>query len=328
MGEPAALAEAINGAERVVHLAGVNRGSDEEVRGGNLDPADALGRALRSCTTPPKTLVFANSTQAGNGTVYGDAKAAAAQKLADATRWSGSAFVDMRLPNVYGEHGRPHYNSVVATFCRVLADGGAPRVAEDRELQLVHATDAAAAFLGVAETPTPHLRTVRQLEGQLRGYANEYATGTVPALRSGFDVRLFNTYRSHCFPAHYPIELTRHDDQRGELVEAVRVRDGGGQTFCSSTRPGATRGEHYHLAKVERFVVVRGKAQIALRRLWHDEIERFDVSGEVPVAIDMPTMWTHRITNIGDGELVTLFWSNELFDATNSDTHPEPVALS
>jgi len=316
----------LDGADRVVHLAGVNRGADDEVRSGNIAAAEELARALRACTTPPKTVVFANSVQAGNGTPYGDGKAAAAQILAEATRWTGSTFRDERLPNIFGEHGRAHYNSVVATFCRVLADGGSPEVRDDRELELIHATDAAAILLGIEPSAPTDWITVRRIEERLRRFAEVYRRGEIPELTSRFDVRLFNTYRSHCFPGHYPVALPRHADDRGALVEAVRVHGGGGQTFCSSTRPGVTRGEHYHLAKVERFAVIAGEAEIALRRMLDDEIVRFRVSGREPVAVDMPTMWVHNITNVGDGELVTLFWANDLHDPDRPDTYPEKVS--
>jgi UDP-2-acetamido-2,6-beta-L-arabino-hexul-4-ose reductase len=325
---PNRLADLLNGAERVLHLAGVNRGDPERIAAGNIEPARALATALRQCVTPPKTIVFANSIQAANGSPYGDAKAAAATLLAEATRWSGSTFLDLRLPNLFGEHGRPHYNSVIATFCRALAEGDVPEVHDDRELDLLHATDAAALLLGAGgawEGPSSR-RTVLQLAEQLQSFASIYRTGEIPPLPDRFDVRLFNTYRSHCFPTHYPLPLVRHADNRGELVEAVRVRGGGGQTFCSSTWPGITRGEHYHLAKVERFMVLRGEADICLRRLLHDEVVRFRVSGSDPVVVDMPTMWVHNITNVGTDELLTLFWANENFDEARPDTYPERVS--
>jgi UDP-2-acetamido-2,6-beta-L-arabino-hexul-4-ose reductase len=137
---------------------------------------------------------------------------------------------------------------------------------------------------------------------------------------------LFNTYRAALFPNHYPIALTAHADERGRLVETVRAHGGQGQTFVSTTRPGITRGEHFHLGKVERFVVLSGRARISLRRVCTDEIVSFDVSGEAPAVVDMPTMWVHNITNIGDTELTTLFWTHSLFDPDNPDTFWEPVA--
>jgi UDP-2-acetamido-2,6-beta-L-arabino-hexul-4-ose reductase len=320
----ATLAAAVNGAERVIHLAGVNRASPAEVIEGNIGAASLLARAIRASSTPPKTVVYANSTQAGNNTPYGDAKAAAAQILAEATQWSGSSFVDVCLPNLFGEHGRPYYNSVVATFCARLAQGQVPEVRENRTLELMHATDAAAQLLGLTATPPTSTVTVADLARRLSQLAAVYRTGDIPELTSRLDVRLFNTYRSFLDPA--PVALPRRADERGELVETVRVRGGSGQTFCSTTRPGFTRGDHVHLAKVERFVVLRGEARITLRRLLHDDVVELPVGGDAPVAVDIPTMWAHAITNTGSGELVTLFWANELFDPAAPDTYPEPVA--
>jgi UDP-2-acetamido-2,6-beta-L-arabino-hexul-4-ose reductase len=318
--------EAVDGADRVVHLAGVNRGEPAEVIAGNLGAAEALAAAIGRAATPPRTVVYANSAQAGNGTPYGDAKAAAGDLLADAAAKAGAEFVDVRLPNVFGEHGRPFYNSVVATFCRLLATGGAPEVQEDRALDLLHVTDAASLLLGTAPAaPRAFRSTVSALAARLGRFAEVYRTGEIPALDGRDDVRLFNTYRAQCFPAHYPMRPARHADARGELVEAVKVHGGGGQSFVSSTVPGITRGQHYHLAKVERFLVLRGEAEISLRRLLHDDVVTFRVSGDEPAIVDMPTMWAHNITNVGSGELLTLFWANDLFDPANPDTYLEDV---
>jgi UDP-2-acetamido-2,6-beta-L-arabino-hexul-4-ose reductase len=325
LADPLKLARLLDGADRVVHLAGVNRGEPDEVASGNVQAASDLAAGLRAAKTPPKSVVFANSIQAGNGTPYGDGKAAAAALLAETTRWSGSQFADVLLPNLFGEHGRPHYNSAIATFCRLLADGETPQVNGDKELELLHATDAAALLLAPQSTPPTVRRTVRRIADQLTQFAGVYRTGEIPDLADRFDIRLFNTYRSHVFPANSPLPLTQHSDARGSLVETVKVHGGGGQTFCSSTVPGVTRGEHFHLAKVERFVVVRGEAEIKLRRVLHDDVITYRVSGDRPVVVDMPTMWAHNITNVGDGELMTLFWANDLFDPANPDTYSEPV---
>jgi|HigsolmetaAR206D_1030411.scaffolds.fasta_scaffold00337_6 dTDP-4-dehydrorhamnose 3,5-epimerase and related enzymes len=333
LADPPALAARLAGVDRLLHLAGVNRGDPADVATGNVELAAALAHGLRRCgASGPGTIVFANSVQAGNGTPYGDSKAVAADTLAAAAAQTGADFVDLRLPNLYGEHGRPHYNSVVATFCRVLAEGGVPQVRQDRELALVHVGDAAARLVGVAteggawDSAMPPLRIgVRELAERLGAIAATYRAGEIPPLVHRHDVRLFNTYRSHCFPAHYPLPLTRHSDQRGTLVEVVRAHGGTGQTFCSTSRPGVVRGEHFHLAKVERFVVLRGNAEIRLRRVGYPDVVRFAVSGDEPVVVDMPTMWAHNITNTGTDELVTLFWTNDLFDPAHPDTYPEPV---
>ncbi|MET7807968.1 polysaccharide biosynthesis C-terminal domain-containing protein [Micromonospora chersina] len=331
LADPARVAARVSGVDRVLHLAGVNRADDPtEVAAGNVRLAVALADGLRAAPVPPGGVVYANSVQAGNGTPYGDGKAAAAAVLAD----TGLPLDDVPLPHLYGEHGRPFYNSVVATFCRVLAEGGRPEVHQDRQLDLVHVTDAAARLAGVPaggswDPALPALRTgVRELADRLTTMAAGYRVGDIPALPDRHHVRLFNTYRSHCFPAHYPMPLTRRADARGELVEAVRAHGGAGQTFCSTTLPGVTRGEHFHLAKVERFVVLRGAADICLRRVGDDEVLRFPVSGDEPVLVDMPTMWVHKIVNTGPDELVTLFWTNELFDPARPDTWAEPVELA
>ncbi|MDG4801822.1 NAD-dependent epimerase/dehydratase family protein [Micromonospora sp. WMMD980] len=325
--DPETVGAKVAGVDRVLHLAGVNRGDPARVVAGNLRAATQLAAGLRAAPVAPASVVYANSTQAGNGSPYGDAKAGAARILAD----TGLPLEDVLLPNLYGEHGRPHYNSVVATFCRVLAEGGRPAVHGDREIALVHVTDAAARLAGVPSVGSwdagmPALRVgVRELADQLSELAAIYRTGDIPALPDRHIVRLFNTYRSHCFPARYPMALPRRADARGELVETVKAYGGTGQTFCSTTRSGVTRGEHFHLAKVERFVVLRGSAQICLRQVGHTDVVRFDVTGAEPVLVDMPTMWVHKIVNTGDEELLTLFWTNELFDPARPDTWAEPV---
>ncbi|WP_328534905.1 NAD-dependent epimerase/dehydratase family protein [Micromonospora zamorensis] len=325
--DPAVVAGKLAGADRVLHLAGVNRGEPADVAGGNVQLAAQLAEGLKHCGNPPTRVVYANSVQAGNGTPYGDAKATAARVLAA----TGIKVDDVLLPNLYGEHGRPYYNSAVATFCRVLAEGGRPEVHADRELSLVHVTDAASRLIGVPaggswDPAMPPVRIgVQALVSLLTGMAATYRTGEFPSLVDRHDVRLFNTYRSHCFPTHYPLALPRRADARGELVETVKAHGGAGQTFCSTTRPGVTRGEHFHLAKVERFVVLRGSAEISLRRVDDTEVLRFAVSGDEPVLVDMPTMWVHKLVNTGSDDLVTMFWTNELFDPDRPDTWPEPV---
>ncbi len=156
----------------------------------------------------------------------------------------------------------------------------------------------------------------------LCGFHDRYITGDIPPLLSDFDLHLFNTLRAAMFPDRYPIDLTKHSDSRGDLVECVRSHGGQGQTFVSTTHPGITRGEHFHLAKIERFVVLRGRARISLRRLLHDGVVNFDVSGDEPCVIDMPTLWAHNITNTGSEELVTLFWTNTVFDPRGSGHLP------
>lgn len=321
--------KALGGADRLIHLAGVNRGTDQEIRDGNVRFARQVIEALRQCKQPPAVVVFANSVQAGNGSVYGTAKQDAAALMAEAVESLGSVFVNLPLPNLFGENGRPHYNSVAATFCHMLARGERPTVEHDKVLPLLHAQHAAEVLVGdrspesMASCVTR--RSVNELLQQLTDLADTYRNGTIPRLGSDFDRDLFNTYRSYLLPEDRLFRLDRHADARGSFFEVVRSRGGSGQTSFSTTVPGITRGQHYHLRKIERFTVLAGSGQIAMRRLFDGEVLKFDVDGHEPVAIDMPTMWAHNIANVGSEILYTAFWSNELFDSRAPDTFPEDV---
>ena len=324
------LPELVASADAVLHFAGVNRGTDAEVEQGNARLAQDLADAVNRATGAP-TLVYANTIQAGNGTPYGTGKALAATILGEAANTKGSSFADVVLPNLFGEHGRPAYNSFVATFAHKVAMGEHPEV-HDREVDLLHVQDAARVLIDELDGPgqrevdpkgTPtSVTTVLQI---LASQFEVYRRGEIPALPSPLHVNLFNTLRAAMFPAHYPMPLVRHTDPRGSLVETVRAHGSEGQTFVSTTVPGITRGQHFHLRKAERFVVVGGQARISLRKVLTDEVLTFDVDGSSPAVIDMPTLWAHKITNTGDGELTTMFWTNELFNPQDTDTYPEDV---
>lgn len=315
----------------VVHLAGVNRGSDTEVEEGNIALAERLVEGLEQTGSTPH-VIFGNSNQTAARTPYGRGKSGAARVLRDWAQRREAPFTDLILPNLFGEHGRPHYNSFVATFCDVISRGGAPEVSNDRPIALLHAQQAAQSVLDVLTSGrtgrldvegVPHL--ISEVLARLVGIAGLYRSGDIAPLESPLDRQLFNTYRSFFAPDRLPILLTPRADQRGELVECVRAHGGQGQTFVSTTRPGQVRGQHFHLEKVERFVVLKGEAQISLRRLFADDVVRLRVRGDDPVAVDMPTMWTHALTNTGRADITTLFWSHELYDPARPDTFAEPV---
>ncbi|GAA2743652.1 NAD-dependent epimerase/dehydratase family protein [Terrabacter aerolatus] len=326
------LAEVLSDADAVIHMAGVNRaGSDDEVRNGNINLAHELADGLRESGATPR-IIFANSIQAGNGTPYGDGKERAAKILSDFAKETRVRFVDVLLPNLFGEHGRPKYNSFVATFVQAVVEGEIPEIS-DREVELLHVQGAAASLIEALTSTSSVLRpqgtmtTVKGVFDTLSSQRATYATGDVPPIADDLELDLFNTLRAALFPTHYPIGLTSNEDARGKLVETVRTHSSQGQTFVSTTIPGATRGDHFHLRKVERFVVLSGRAAISLRRLFTDEVITFEVDGSKPVIVDMPTMWLHNITNIGDTEVLTQFWSNELFNPEWPDTYWEKVHL-
>lgn len=332
----ASLEDAVRDVDVVLHLAGVNRDEPDALREVNLSLARDLTAAMDRAGVRP-TVVYANSVQSGNGTPFGDGKQAAAEHLSTWGQAAGAPVADVRLPNLFGEHGRPHYNSVVATFCQELAAGGEPVIKRDRQIPLLHVQDAVDIMLELATSaasgvvsPDGHPTGVSTVLEMLTGFHSAYATGDIPDIADPLHLALFNTYRSFTFPQHFPIRPPLRADQRGHLFEAVRGHGGQAQVFCSTSHPGVTRGEHFHRRKVERFLVLRGSGEIALRRLFDDEIVRFEVRGDAPAIIDMPTMWAHSITNTGDDELMTLFWANEILDPQRPDTYPElvhPAAL-
>lgn len=348
---PAELERAVAGLgpqDAIVHIAGVNRGPAHELEEGNATLADDLVRALQARGVAPR-LVFAGSNYADEGhpgrdTPYGRGKRAAGELLRAWGERAGAPVTEFRFPGLFGEHGRPDYNSFVATFAHRIATGGHPEVVGDRELPLIHVQDAVAMMLQAAGSAAPAAQRLVHPAGRpalisavarrLRELHDCYApTGDIPHLRDAFDVQLFNTLRAAMWPAAYPFRPTAHRDERGVLVETVRVHPGraevsdggGGQAFVSVTDPGHVRGNHVHLTKIERFQVICGTGVIRLRRLLTPDVLEFAVHGDHPAVIDMPTLWTHSIENVGDEPLVTAFWTHELLDPEHPDTYPMGV---
>jgi UDP-2-acetamido-2,6-beta-L-arabino-hexul-4-ose reductase len=331
--DAATLAEAISSVDVVLHIAGINRAeTDDEIEFGNVEAAERLAAALRHAGRPID-VVYANSVQAELDNAYGRGKAQAARVLAQVGSETGAQFADLLLPNLFGEHGRPSYNSFVATFAHEVAAGRTPIVTGDREIDLLHAQDAAAALIGAAGKDE---RTVVRGEAvrisavltALQEFHELYgARGEIPDVSDHFRLNLFNTYRAAAFSDGRGAAPKVHSDARGDLFEVVRSHGGKGMAYASTTKPGQKRGEHYHLHKIERFVVVSGEAEIQLRRLLHDDVVTVKVRGERPVFVDMPTLWIHNIRNVGDSDLLTLFWADQLLDPTSPDQFPETVAL-
>ena len=330
--DPDLLVHKLKDVDAVIHIAGVNRAdSDDEVKQGNIKLARTLAEALTE-VGKPVDVVFANSIQADVDNAYGLSKKAAGKLLRATVRDLGGRFADLLLPNLFGEHGRPSYNSFVATFAHEVAAGRTPTVTGDREIELLHAQDAAAALvaaLGADVRETVRGESIRigrvlELLKEFHGLYRE--KGEVPDISTPMRRNLFNTYRAATFPEMWPLSPQVHADNRGDLFEAVRAHGGTGMTFMSTTLPGQTRGEHYHVHKVERFFVVKGDAEIELRRLLHDEVVTFSLSGDKPSFVDMPALWVHNIRNVGQTELVTMFWADQLLDPENPDQYFEMVA--
>lgn len=314
----------------LVHLAGQNRGDENEIFETNIALAQSLVESFQRNDISPQ-VIFSSSIHANAKNKYGESKRRASELIA---AWAGkndAIFTNVLLPHVFGEGGKPFYNSVVSTFCHQLANDESPSVDNDSDLELLHAQDVAELIvrnIGVSANgdvrPAGRALTVSELLSVVKTMAGQYAAGVIPDVSDKFQCQLFNTYRSYLFPSGYPGTMQLHEDNRGSLFEAVKNL-GEGQTFLSTTKPGITRGNHFHFQKIERFVVVKGDAVIRVRRLFEDDMAEFVVSGDKPQFVDMPTLHTHNITNSGAGELVTLFWSNEIFDPKRPDTYAEAV---
>ncbi len=324
------LADQLDGCTTIFHLAAVNS-HESSAAAANVDLANTLAGVLARLA-PPVHVIYSNSAHSEADGAYGRSKREAAEVL---RRWAdkaGATVSDVVLPNLFGEGSRPNYNSAVATFCEAIVRGGACTVNRYGRTELLHAQDAATALLhhargglSTAERVRGELASVGDVYDRLAYFHDRYrATQTVPHLATRLNLRLFNQLRFAMYPAAYPVRLIQHGDHRGAFFEAARGM-GETQTSFSTTSPGATRGEHWHADKIERFLVLRGQATIAIRRLFDDVVEEFQVSGDDPAFVDMPTLHAHNITNTGNEELLTMFWANDHFRPEAPDTWPEPV---
>ncbi|MCH2136133.1 MAG: NAD-dependent epimerase/dehydratase family protein [Phycisphaerales bacterium] len=329
----ASLQSFVDGLDVVIHLAGVNRAEDDDtLERQNVEIAESLVAAMEATDSRPR-VIYASSTHEASDTPYGRSKRKAGSTLGSWADRTGAPFSCLIIPHVFGECGRPNYNSVVATFCHQLAQGEVPTIQHDGALELVHAQDLADSIIDALNT-SPVLETriegapmrVSELLSQLNRFESLASERIIPHLGDPLTLRLFNTWRSARFPDHWPAFPMLHTDDRGALFEGVKT-DHGGQAFLSTTRPGIFRGGHYHRFKVERFLVLQGSARIRVRRMFTDSIVSFDVSGDSPCFIDMPTLHTHDIQNTGKDDLLTLFWSHEQFDPDQPDTCMAPVDL-
>lgn len=324
--DPDVRRRAVAGAAAVLHFAGVNRAPDDEIEEGNPNIAAQLAEACRATGSAPH-IVHANSTHAASDTPYGRSKRKAGEILAACS----PLFSDLVLPHIFGECARPNYNNVTATFIRNIIDGLPTTVNPEGRVDLLHAGKAAEIAIDAVldsrvSTIRPQARTMRvtDLLAKLSSFHELYSSGIYPALADPFDIALFNSYRAALYPGAFPRSLRLNADPRGTLFEAVKGGSGG-QTFFSWTAPGVTRGNHFHLGKIERFLVLEGEALIRIRKALRDEVWTYEVNGATPAIIDMPTLHTHSIENVGDKPLLTMFWTNDIFDPANPDTFADPV---
>jgi UDP-2-acetamido-2,6-beta-L-arabino-hexul-4-ose reductase len=337
---PELLADFVRQCDVIVHLAAVNRHPNpDELYAVNMGLVQKLITALKTGNVAPH-IIFSSSTQESLDNPYGKSKREGRRLFEDWARENKSSFTGLIIPNVYGPFGLPNYNSFVATFCHKLTHGEEPVILIDSEISLVYVSSLCRHIINdikqVREADSPIVREkcipydfTKKVSEILRlfiQFKEQYFTqGIIPVLSDINDINLFNTFRSYIdLEKYFPIRLKQNIDVRGTFVETIKLGSGGQVSF-STTRPGVTRGNHYHTRKIERFTVIRGKARIQLRRIGADRIYEFFLDGSEPAHVDMPVWYTHNITNIGSDDLYTQFWINEWYDESNLDTYFEQV---
>ena len=320
--------------DTIVHLAGMNRhGEPEVIYQTNIRLTTQLIEALLATNNKPH-IIFSSSTQEERDNPYGKSKKEARLMLESWAEKNNAVFTGLVIPNVFGPFGRPFYNSFISTFSYQLSHEETPKIDVDASIRFIYVIDLVNKIYELIRKPvsaSPFLvdhtaeRTVSGILALLISYKENYFDqGLIPVLKDDFEVALFNTFRSYFEMSHYPVSLKKNTDNRGFLIEVVKANTPG-QMFYSSTVPGITRGNHFHTRKVERFCVLAGRASIKLRKIGTEEVFEFLVSGDKPEFIDMPVWFTHNITNIGDSDLLTLFWCNEIFNPDDPDTWFQPV---
>lgn len=313
----------------VLHLAAQNRNDDlQELYSINVDLVKKLVESCNEVSNPP-IIYIGSSTQEDGVSIYGKSKLESWRILEKWGAEKKSNVGSFVIPNVFGPFGKPNYNSFIATFCHNVANGIEVQVTDDKTIDLIHVHDLVNYFIqsisakkyGRIIVPPSYQVSVVEVYSKLMHFKEEYFdNGHIPSLISKFDLQLFNMFRTYIPNNFFPKKYKSHSDGRGAFVEIVRANTPGQFSF-STTNTGITRGNHFHTRKAERFAVISGKATIKLRKIGSSEIIQYNLDGNEPSFVDMPIWYTHNITNVGDQELVTLFWINEPYDPDNSDTY-------
>lgn len=326
-----ALEDGLKQADVVFHLAGINRPKEQsEYDTGNRGYTEELVDAIRASGKHP-TVVFASSTQAELDNAYGQSKLGAERALSQLG--DICSVLIFRLTNVFGKWARPNYNSGVTTFCHNVANELPIEIHDpSKEVCLVHVDDVIAAFLsqvglvagkpGVTLTDAGPTRTmtVGSLADLVRSFRTFRQTLNTPSFDDWFVKKLYATYLTYLPQNDIAYDLDVKTDARGFLAEVLRFPTGG-QIFISRTKPGITRGNHYHDTKTEKFLVLEGEGMVRMRHVETDMVFEYPVNGMEPRVVDIPVGYTHSIENVGAGDMVTLFWACEPFDPGNPDTY-------
>ena len=334
------LYEWVKHCDVIVHLAAMNRHNDPEViYKTNIELVEKLIAACEAANAKPH-IIFSSSSQEERDNLYGKSKRKGRLLFEDWARRNQTQFTGLIIPNVFGPYGHPYYNSVIATFCHQLTHDEVPKIEIDGEIKLIYVGELVNEFIiQITEAPLnlttslspislSHTSVIKVSELLIiltEMKTNYFEKGEIPALDTPFKRNLFITFL--CYIDHknfFPFILKKNTDNRGSFVETIKLNSGGQISF-STTVPGITRGNHFHIRKAERFAVIKGKALIELRKIGTNDVLSFELDGENPSFVDMPIWFTHNIKNIGNDDLYTIFWINEHFVQEDPDTFFEVV---
>ena len=336
-------------ADFVFNLAGVNRPKNQEdFMKGNFGFASTLLDTLKKHGNKAPVMlsssIQASLTGRFAGSEYGRSKLAGEELFKTYSEETGAKVLIYRFPNLFGKWCRPNYNSAVATFSSNIANG-LPIQVNDRstELELLYIDDLVEEMLlalsgkehrdekGYCFCPVTFMKTLGEIVDLLYSFKESRTDLSVPDMGDGFTKRLYANYLSYLPADGFSYKLKMNRDVRGSFTEILRTADRG-QVSVNISRPGITKGQHWHHTKNEKFVVVSGRGLIQLRKIGVDEngnsypVVDYEVSGEEITVVEMIPGYTHNIINLSDTEdLVTLMWANEPFDPEHPDTFAEPV---
>lgn len=325
------IEDQLNEVDFIYNLAGINRPTDpQEFYSGNKGFIEELVELIerKNLNIP---ILITSSIQAERDNDYGKSKLGGENILKEYRKRTNADIFIYRLPNVFGKWCRPNYNSVVATWCHNVANG-LPITISDRTISLnfVYIDDIVKEFikcLKVKENseiyysvPISYEKTLGEISDLLEEFKENRNNLIIPQVGKGFERALYATYLSYLPKEKFSYELLQHSDERGSFVEILKTV-GSGQFSISTSKPGVTRGNHYHNTKNEKFLVIKGEALLKFRHINSDEVIEYPVSDKKLEVVDIPTGYTHSITNTGNDEMILVLWANEQFDKENPDTY-------
>ncbi|WP_279159670.1 NAD-dependent epimerase/dehydratase family protein [Thomasclavelia cocleata] len=322
----------------VFHLAGINRPKDiSEFYEGNSSFTETLCSLLEEHDNKSPILI-SSSIQASRDNDYGKSKKEGEEYLLNHGKKMDSKVYVYRLANLFGKWCRPNYNSVTATWCYNVANEKDIQINDPNvELPLCYIDDVVNEFLnaleghptackeGIYEVHPVHHVKLGELANIIKSFKESRGTLNVPDMKEGsLEKKLYSTYLSYLPKDKFSYPLKMNTDQRGSFTEFLKTEEYG-QVSVNVSKPGITKGQHWHHSKNEKFLVVSGKGLIQFRDIYSDKIIEYYVSGDKLEVIDIPTGYTHNIINIGESDMVTIMWANEKFDPEHPDTYYEEV---